>query len=215
MKRDIVCHCGNAIQQDLPDTIDIKADPHVIQRILEGSFMEVTCDTCGEKLKPDFPVHFKNLNIAGENLDLDYLPELERTQFFRGKIETSAQRVAIGYPELREKVLVSSNGLDDRALEILKFLLVEKALDKDLENHGFNDITVILNSVENNQLVFYLYGLKDEEVAVPRLNIELYNKVLESLPERLDNELYREIVKPPYVSISKISLEAEEEEEDS
>lgn len=215
MKRDIVCHCGNAIQQDLPDTVDMQAEPQVIQRILEGSFMEVTCDKCGEKLKPDFPVHFKNLEIAGEKIDLDYLPELERTQFFRNKEESSVRRVAIGYPELREKMLVSANDLDDRALEILKFLLVEKAMDKDMGNHSFNDITVILNSVEDNQLVFYLYGLKDKEVAVPRVNMDLYNKVLESLPERLENDLYAEIVKPPYVSINKISLESEEEEEDS
>ncbi len=215
MKRDIVCHCGNTIQQDLPETVDVQAEPQVIQRILEGSFMEVTCDTCGEKLKPDFPVHFKNLEISGEKLDLEYLPELERTQFFRNKIEISAHRVAIGYPELREKMLVSANSLDDRALEVLKFLLVEKAMDKDIKEHSFNDITVILNSVEDNQLVFYLYGLKDEEIAVPRIKMDLYNKVVESLPERLENELYAEIVKPPYVSINKISLEAEGEEEDS
>ncbi|MFW5727018.1 MAG: CpXC domain-containing protein [Spirochaetia bacterium] len=213
MKRDIVCHCGNTIQQDLPDIIDVQGNPQVIQRILEGSFMQVTCNSCGETLKPDFPVHFKNLTIAGEQLDLDYLPELERTQFFRNKIETSAQRVAIGYPELREKMLTSVHGLDDRALEILKFLLAEKALDKDLIKHSFNDITIILNDIGNNQLVFYVYGLKDEEVAIPRINMDLYNKVLESLPERLQSELYSEIANPPYVSINKIEIEAAEEED--
>jgi len=213
MKRDIVCHCGNAIQQDLPDTIDVQEDPQVIQRILEGLFMQVTCNSCGETLKPDFPVYFKNLTIAGEQLDLEYVPELERTQFFRNKIETSAQRVAIGYPELREKMLASAHDLDDRALEILKFLLAEKALDKDLIEHSFNDVTIILNDIDSNQLLFYVYGLKDEEVAVPRINMDLYNKVLESLPERLESELYSEIVNPPYVSINKIAIEAEEEED--
>ena len=213
MKRDIVCHCGNTIQQDLPDTIDVQEDPQVIQRILEGSFMEVTCDSCGETLKPDFPVHFKNLTIAGEPLDLDYLPELERSQFFRNKIEISAQRLAIGYPELREKMLVSAHDLDDRALEILKFLLAEKAFDKDLVEKSFNDIAIILNDIESNQLVFYVYGLKNEEVAVPRIDMHLYNKVLESMPERLENELYSEIVNPPYVSVNKIAIETEEEED--
>lgn len=213
MKRDIVCHCGNTIQQDLPETIDVQQDPHVIQQILEGSFMQVTCDSCGETLKPDFPVHFINLELSGEKLEMDYLPELERTQFFRKKVDTSAGRVVIGYPELREKMLAYAHGLDDRALEILKFLLVEKALDKDLNEHSFNDITIILNNIENQQLEFYLYGLKDEEVATPRISMDLYNKVLESLPERLESELYSEIVKPPYVSINKIALVTEEEDD--
>lgn len=212
MKRDIVCHCGNTIQQDLPETIDVQKDPQVIQQILEGSFMQVTCDSCGEILKPDFPVHFDNLTIAGQKLELDYLPELERTQFFRNKVDTSAGRVAIGYPELREKMLASTHGLDDRALEILKFLLAEKALDQELSEHHFNDINIILNDIDNLQLEFYFYGLKDKEVAVPRISMDLYNKVLESLPERLENELYSEIVNPPYVSINKIAIETEEED---
>jgi len=197
----------------MPDTVDVQADPQVIQRILEGSFMQVKCDSCGKNLKPDFPVHFKNLTIAGKLLDLDYLPELERTQFFRNKIDISAQRVAIGYTELREKILVSAHDLDDRALEILKFLLAEKALDKDTNEHAGKNISIILNNVENGRLEFYLYGLKDDEVAVPRIKLDLYNKVLESMPERLENELYREIVQPPYVSINKISIESDEEED--
>ncbi len=211
MKRDIVCHCGNTFQQELPDSIDLSKDPQVSQRILEGTFMQVTCDSCGETIKPDFPVHFSNFEIAGKLVDLDYIPELERTQYFRNKIETKAQRIAIGYPELREKFLASSKKLDDRALEILKFLLIEKALDKDLSEHSFNDISIILNSLEDEQLSFYVYGLKDDEIGVPRISMELYNKVLNSLPERMQDELYSEIVTPPYVSINKISIEAEDD----
>jgi len=211
MKRDIVCHCGNTMQRILPDTIDLSEEPQFIQQILEGAFMQVTCDSCGKILKPEFPVHFLNIKIADQLLDLDYIPELERSQYFRDKIETSAQRVAIGYPELREKILVSAHSLDDRALEILKFLLLENALDHDLSNHSFSDLSIILNAVEEDKLTLYIYGLKETEVAVPKVSLELYHKVVDGLSDRLDNELYAEIVRPPYVSINKISIEAEDD----
>ncbi|MCF7914086.1 MAG: CpXC domain-containing protein [Spirochaetaceae bacterium] len=211
MKRDIVCHCGNTMQRDLPDTIDLSEEPQFIQQILEGAFMQVTCDSCGKILKPEFPVHFLNIKIADQLLDLDYLPELERSRYFRDKIETSAQRVAIGYPELREKMLVSAQGLDDRALEVLKFLLLENALDHDLSDHSFSDLSIILNAVEEDKLTFYIYGLKETEVAVPRVSLELYHKVVAGLSDRLDTELYAEIVSPPYVSINKFSIEAEDD----
>jgi len=199
------------MQRDLPDTIDLSEEPQFIQQILEGAFMQVTCDSCGKILKPEFPVHFLNIKIADQLLDLDYIPELERSQYFRDKIETSAQRVAIGYPELREKILVSAHSLDDRALEILKFLLLENALDHDLSNHSFSDLSIILNAVEEDKLTLYIYGLKETEVAVPKVSLELYHKVVDGLSDRLDNELYAEIVRPPYVSINKISIEAEDD----
>jgi len=199
------------MQRILPDTIDLSEEPQFIQQILEGAFMQVTCDSCGKILKPEFPVHFLNIKIADQLLDLDYIPELERSQYFRDKIETSAQRVAIGYPELREKILVSAHSLDDRALEILKFLLLENALDHDLSNHSFSDLSIILNAVEEDKLTLYIYGLKETEVAVPKVSLELYHKVVDGLSDRLDNELYAEIVRPPYVSINKISIEAEDD----
>ncbi|MFO7729202.1 MAG: CpXC domain-containing protein [Spirochaetia bacterium] len=211
MKHDIVCHCGNTIERDIPDTIDLSEEPHFIQQILEGAFMQVICDSCGKILKPEFPVHFFNLKIADQLLDLDYIPELERSQYFRDKIETTAQRVVIGYPELREKMLVSAHGLDDRALEILKFLLLENAHDHNLSDHSFSDLSIILNAVEEDTLTFYIYGLKETEVAVPQVSLDLYHKVVDSLSVRLNTEVYAEIVKPPYVSINKISIEAEDD----
>ena len=211
MKRDIVCHCGNTMQRDLPDTIDLSEEPQFIQQILEGAFMQVTCDSCGKILKPEFPVHFLNLKIDDQLLDLDYIPELERNQYFGDKIETTAQRVAIGYPELREKMLLSAHDLDDRALEVLKFLLLENALDHNLSDHSFSELSIILNTVEEDTLSFYIYGLKKTEVAVPKVSLELYHKVVDGLSDRLNTDVYAEIVKPPYVSINKISIEAEDD----
>jgi len=199
------------MREEFPEYIDLSKETQIGRQILEGTFMQVTCDSCGETIKPDFPVHFSNLKLAGDLLDLDYIPELDRTQFFRNKITSSAQRVAIGYPELREKILASENDLDDRALEVLKVLLLEKALENDVSRNTFSDLSILLNSVQDDQLLFYLYGLKDNEIAVPHISIDIYNKVLDSLSDRLETEPYAEIITPPYVSINKISIEAEDD----
>lgn len=203
MKRRITCHCGNTVEYNFPGRIDISKKPNIAEEILENTFLRVTCDKCGADLKPDFSMIFENVPSPMGKICIHYLPEIERTLFLAGKIDTSCERIVIGYPELREKFLIFREDLDDRAIEILKFLLLEKA-----ESSG--DLTILLQEADGETLAFYLYGLKEGEVGVSRIPLSLYEKVISTYDERARvDEVYRQISDTPYVSINKISLEEE------
>jgi predicted nucleic-acid-binding Zn-ribbon protein len=203
MKRSITCHCGNKVEYSFPDTYDVSREPGIVEDILENTFLTVTCESCGAELKPDFTMIFEQVKSPFGKICIHYLPELDRTRFLAGKIDTSCERIVIGYPELREKFLIFREGLDDRAVEILKFFLLEKA-------DSSEDLTILLQEKGTETLGFYLFGLKAGEVGLSRIPLSLYERVISTYDERAQSEeVYRELSKAPYVSINKITLEDE------
>lgn len=203
MKRRITCHCGNTVEYSFPGKIDASRKPEVVEEILENTFLRLSCEKCGAELKPDFSMLFENVDSPIGKIRIHYLPEIERTLFLAGKIDTSCERIVIGYPELREKFLIFRENLDDRGIEIMKFLLLEKAAVS-------GDLTILLQEFDGVSFTFYLYGLKEREVGISRIPLSLYEKVISTYDERVrTDEVYRQVSEAPYVSINKISLEEE------
>ena len=205
MQRETLCYCGHTVSHDFPERLDLSKERGAVDEILDGTFLQITCDACGEVLKPDFPILLEKVPYPAGTLSIEYFPEPERVRYLSGKLSSQADRVVIGYPELREKIFIFKSLLDDRAVEILKFLLLEKADTAD-------PLTILLEDCTDEQLSFYIYGLKEKEVGVTTLPMDIYQKVLETLDERMQNEVYAQITDPPYVSINKISLEEGEEQ---
>lgn len=203
MKHELVCYCGKTVEYDTPERIDVAQEPETVDKIIDGSFMTLVCDSCGAELKPEVSVLFEAVSTPFGRLSIEYMPELDRTKYYAGKRESSADRLAIGFPELREKFLIFSHEMDDRAVEILKFLLREKAENSE-------NLKILLGEIRENEIHFYLYGLKEEEVGISKVPISLYQKVVASLDERLQSEVYAQICEPPYVSINKILIEEDD-----
>ena len=206
MKRDLTCHCGHSIEVDFPEEIDISAEPETVDEILRGTFMSVTCDSCKSDIKPEFTVHITDSSGA---LDITFLPELERLRYLSGKMEIESGRDAIGFAELREKMLMYRESLDDRAIEILKFLLLEKLEDPDEAIITLVDVEKDGDASEG-QLVFHIEGVKEQEIGVTKMPMRMYDRVYGSLEERLEEEPFNSFAGGQYVSINKISIEDEE-----
>ncbi len=203
MQRDITCYCGHEFKADFPEEIDISMYPEVCEQIISGTFMSVTCEKCGKELKPEFPVYFYN---SGDTLDLYFIPEIERGAFMSGRSSYQASRVAIGFPELREKCSIYQSKLDDRIVEILKFLLYEKAENPE-------EVTIYFETLSDGSLEFRIFGMKDDEMGITHVPERLYRKVESELDQRLQEEPFATITTPPYVSVQNISIDTEEEEE--
>ncbi len=204
MKRETLCYCGNTVTHDFPEKIDLSQSRDAIEAILDGSFLQISCDKCGEILKPDFPILLEQVPSPLGPLSMDYFPEPDRIRFLSGKLSSLSDRVVIGYPELREKILIFKSLLDDRVVEILKFLLWEKA-------ETTEPLTIFMEECTDEQLSFYIYGLKEKEVGLTSLPMDIYQKVLDTLQDRMQHEEYAKITEAPYISINKISLEEGEE----
>lgn len=204
MQRETLCYCGNTVTHDFPEKIDVSRERDTIDAILDGSFLQISCDKCGEILKPDFPILLENVPSPLGPISMDYFPEPERVRYLSGKLRSSSDRVVIGYPELREKIFIFKSLLDDRVVEILKFLLWEKA-------ETTESLTILLEECTDEQLSFYIYGLKEKEVGVTSMPMDIYQKVFDTLQDRMQNDVYAQITEAPYISINKISLEEGEE----
>jgi hypothetical protein len=202
MERDITCYCGHEFKADFPEEIDLAMQPQTCEQILSGSFMSITCEQCGKELKPEFPVYL--YDTAG-GLDLYFIPEVERGAFLGGRSEYTAARVAIGYPEFREKCAIYSHKLDDRIVEVLKYLLYEKSEQPDA-------VTIYFEGLQEGSLEFRIFGMKEDEVGITRIPERLYRKIEDELEERLSTEPFATITQPPYVSVQKIDMEVEPEE---
>lgn len=192
----IPCHCGNIIETELETDIDLASVPEIYAQIVEGDFMSFHCPKCDNDIKTETAVH---LFDKENNLDIDFIPELERIKYLNGHIKSTAARVVIGYKELVEKIVISGEKYDDRIIEIIKYRMMEKAAS--------NDIRIYLNSHEGDELIFYIHGLKPDQIGISRVPFSVYQKISTELNELLKNDDIKLFTDGPYVSVSRIYLE--------
>lgn len=197
---EITCICEKTFEADIPDSIDLNAEPGAASRILDGSYLTLTCPHCGNIIKPEFPIHVTN---DEHGIDVFLVPEVERDRYLAGLTEyTGYNRVVIGFPELAEKLRIAADGLDDRAIEILKFYLLAKA------GPGAEP-KIYYRSRNDGKLMFEILGLREGEVGNAALEESLYRRSLAELPVKEKEEPFSVFLEPPYVSVSKIELEVD------
>ncbi len=193
--KTINCFCGASFEEDIKDKIDTDKDPIQISRILDGSFMSFTCPKCGKTLRPEFP-----LILYGNNIDLEFIPEIDRNRFLTGRKKTTSMQVVIGMGELKEKFLIRKYNYDDRIIELIKLYLLKKA-DNDL------DITIMFSGKESSRIIFHIYGLKEGEMGISKLPESIYNNIENNLEDKLKDPGIAEFLSLPYRSVNTISTE--------
>ncbi len=196
---NITCFCDHEVTADFPETINLDEDRRFMDDILQGDFQTLRCPQCGTLLKPEITTVF---SIPSRDLTLLYLPEQQRDPFLRGEVECSAARVVIGFPELMEFMKLHRDDLDARAVETIKFFLLQKCENQEvriLYDHGTSD-----------KLTFHITGIRSDEIAVSSLPRDLYEKTMATLDERTKTEEFGFIFQPPYISINKVFTEKED-----
>jgi hypothetical protein len=207
VKRKLVCLCEYEFEEDIPEIVDLGKEPQLEQAILAGEFLTSRCPNCGKLLKPEFPVLIRD---PASEVILYFVPELDRGPFYRGALSYpigEVTRVAIGYDELVEKFLIKRAGLDDRVVEVLKYYLLQKALERASEER---DVRILFAALEPQSLVFHAHGLKDGEVGVLRVNRQLAEKAASQLDEKRRQDPFAQILSGPYVSVNKLMTESPE-----
>ena len=202
--REVYCHCGERFTVDFPEEMDLEKEPHIFDAILSGSFMSFTCPKCGQELKPEFPVRLVQESL---NLDIFYVPELDRRKVLRGTQPyplPEASRIVIGYQELIEKLVIFEMELDDRVVEILKYYMLKPALES---TDSDREIHIYFKERSEDRLIFHIEGIRPDELGVTKLPMESYTKVASEIEQTLLDEPFSDLLSPPYVSINKLYLE--------
>ncbi len=199
--RNVTCRCEKSFDADLPDEIDLDAEPGTIDRILSGDFFALTCPECGARLKPELRVRLLSRKLG---LDLTVLPELERTAFYRGTVELpKGGHALVGYGELYERAMIIRDGLDADAVEIIKYYLAAKAIEQAPDA----DIAVAYAGKKDGKLSFHVSGLREGEIAVLSVDEATYEKTLADKARTMRGDPFDRVFSGAYRSIR--ALEAE------
>jgi hypothetical protein len=205
LKRKLVCFCEHEFESEIADSVDLAEQPEARRAILEGDFQTIHCPGCGKALKPEFPVL-----VREPGRTLFFVPELDRVAYYRGKLPYpvgEVDRVAIGYDELVEKLRIRDAGLDDRVVEVLKYYLLQKALE---HYEGEAEVRLLFHSKDDSGLVFHALGLRDKEVGVLKVSRQMAEKAGQQLQDKLREEPFDQILAGPYVSVNKLATETPE-----
>jgi hypothetical protein len=204
MKRRIVCFCEHGFDADVPDSVNLGEQPEMEQAIIDGEFLSIRCPNCGKVLKPEFPVLIED--PQAEN-SIFFVPELDRSAFYRGSLSYSlreATRVAIGYEELVEKLLLKRYNLDDRVVEIVKYYLLSKIMEDEDED---KELRILFSKLEGDTALFNVLGIKKDEVGILKVPMTTVEKISSQLLEKKQQEPFSEILKAPYISINNLLME--------
>ena len=202
VKRHIACFCENSFDADIPDAADLGSDAAVKDRILDGSFMSVTCPACGKTLSPEYPFRLRGVPSFQE---IFLVPEANRVAYVRGKLDFDVGapgRVVVGFPELVEKLIVAAEGLDDRVVEIMKYYLLTGASNP-AGAESDREVVLLYRGRETGRHLFHIMGLKDGEVGVARLAEDFYARVAHDVEARVREEPFSDFCQPPWVSLRK------------
>jgi hypothetical protein len=202
MKRTITCFCENQFEAEIPETIDLAAEPGVRDDVLEGRFMAVSCPLCGKRLTPEFPCRFYG---APGDREIFFVPELDRVTYLMGKLPYevgSPWRVVIGFPELAEKFRVLLLDLDDRVIEIMKYYLLTRPAQGEVS--GGEEVIARFSSADGERLVFQVEGLREGQIAVAKLARDVYGRILTDVEKKVEEDPFKEFCEAPYVSVRRI-----------
>jgi hypothetical protein len=136
----------------------------------------------------------------GRKLRIEALPELDRGEYYRRKNDLPGTETVIGYPELADRVAVIRDGLEPAAVEALKYYLLLKAE----ETYPDEEISVWYQNKGPETIEFHLHGIRDGEVAVSRIPLELYEKTLADLKKHPKGEVYSALRFRSYLSIQNM-----------
>jgi hypothetical protein len=196
MKRNISCPCGKNFSVETEEEIDLDQNDY-LDKICDGTFMSFTCPDCGKKHKPEYKIM---LAWKSKNLNIEVLPELERGEFYRRKKENAPFETIIGYPEMADRIAVIKDNLEPVAIETLKYYLLAKAE----ENYPGREINAWYNGKGPSGIEFHLDGIRDDEVAVMRVPLQVYEKTCEDWRKHPKNEIFTSLRSRSYLSVQNM-----------
>ena len=202
MKQKIPCLCENTFEVEIPTEINLDTDPKYLDEILNGTFLNFTCPGCNKNNKPEFPI---TILWPSKKLCFEILPELDRGGFYRRKKPSAKEapsiQTIIGYPEMADRLAVIRDGFDPVPVETIKYHLHIKAEEQYPDNEM--EIWYFGSKTEGPDayLEFHIHGIRENEVAVMRAPLSLYQKILDDYNKNPKGEIFDALRVQSYLSV--------------
>ena len=207
-KREIKCpKCTNLSEVTLWQSITISDSSDLKEDLLKGRVNIFRCASCGAVALVPVPLLYhdedKNLMISfspcEENDKLRLFNEVKETSKNSGELSEFSGynlRFVTQYNELLEKILIFDNGLSDKAIEVLKLLVLMQESDK------MDQRVCMFGKIEGEQIEFMVQDKKEGQIYTSRVPMDTYNTVMKSLHDSgvKDYSFDWEIVDAEYAS---------------
>ena len=198
-KQTIACpKCGKMIQIDVWDSIDIPYDIEQKEKVLKNTFFKATCEDC----KISFPIAYKCLYNDMEQKFLIWLaPRLEEEEKaevaeYNAKLKTDNRlrlaqggytyRIVRNDNELREKVLIFDEGLDDRYIETMKLVYVpafKKNIAKDSKILG-----LYFDKKSSGEGYQWVLIFDNRKPVIADINMDIYEDMKDKLHDLVEEK---------------------------
>lgn len=126
-------HCHQAFDATVDRTIDAETDSDLLRLILEGTYGQTTCPHCLTKLYADTPLtvtdreHGTTLEFTATTDPIVVQRTAEHLMATIAERSANQQyRLVMHFDDLREKLIMLKSGLDDRVVEVMKFVAAKK-----------------------------------------------------------------------------------------
>lgn len=207
-KREIKCpKCTNLSEVTLWQSITVSDSSDLKEDLLKGRVNIFRCASCGAVALVPVPLLYHD---EDKNLMISFSPceEKDKLRLFNEVKETSKNsgelsefsgynlRFVTQYNELLEKILIFDNGLSDKAIEVLKLLVLMQESDK------MNQRVCMFGKIEGEQIEFMVQDKKEGQIYTSRVPTDTYNTVMKSLHDSgvKDYSFDWEIVDAEYAS---------------
>ena len=136
ISRPVSCpRCGEAVETRMWPGINAEVNPNLREQVLQETLFNWTCPACGYVAQMAYPCLYHD---KGRKLMVYLVPnggkeELDAVDVDRAfpQIGYVQKRVVSSLAELKEKILIFEAGLDDRAVELVKWALSAVVEKKD------------------------------------------------------------------------------------
>jgi hypothetical protein len=135
----IACeHCGTEYNHLAHNIVQKTESPGLAQKIVDDEFFDAVCPNCHRTTRIDHPVVYvdaaNHALFAYIDSDIEFaLAQAQMVEWMREfgvDNKNSTVRIVSMQNELREKVLLLKNSLDDRVIEILKLWALDRVRDE-------------------------------------------------------------------------------------
>lgn len=179
--------CHHSTEWEIWPMIDASTDPKLRDQILDGSLFAWTCSNCGEQIGVLNNLIYKDpKNQFAIMMERDANKDVSVTAEMNLSGEYQSLRVVNSFLNLCERIICFENGLDDRALELYKVLLLSSDENANVDNY-------ICEGTDENG--FLMRAWKDGKPAglfeaPPDLYVQMEALVQKAAKEQKDHFIY-------------------------
>lgn len=187
-KKNIRCpKCGQMSEMPLWDFVDGKESPDVKQDLLRGRVNMFECPSCSYRALVPQPMLYRD---DERKLMISFCPSddpvsrekmyesIKKTSKTSGeleKLEGYNLRFVSDYNELMEKLLIFDNGLNDKAIEVVKLMVLMQDEGK-MDNRDCR-----FGKIENEKIEFMISDREEKKIYTSSVPKETYDTIYKQL----------------------------------